>query len=33
MTTQAQPQKQDDRNVTVVVTPRKVRPVLIPVHL
>ncbi|MEM5385969.1 hypothetical protein VSR68_20545 [Paraburkholderia phymatum] len=32
---QAQPQtdRQDDRKVTVVVKPRKARPVLIPVHL
>ncbi|SEK07698.1 hypothetical protein [Paraburkholderia diazotrophica] len=32
---QAQPQTdpQDDRKVTVVVKPRKARPVLIPVHL
>lgn len=40
MTTQAQVQpqqqsqgKQEDRKITVVVKPRKARPVLIPVHL
>jgi hypothetical protein len=30
---QAQADKQDDKKVTVVVRPRKARPVLIPVHL
>ncbi|WP_160111824.1 hypothetical protein [Paraburkholderia piptadeniae] len=31
--TQSQTDRQDDRKVTVVVKPRKARPVLIPVHL
>jgi hypothetical protein len=30
---QAQADKQDDKQVTVVIRPRKARPVLIPVHL
>ena len=30
---QSQTERQDDRKITVVVKPRKARPVLIPVHL
>jgi hypothetical protein len=31
--TQSQTARQEDRKITVVVKPRKARPVLIPVHL
>jgi hypothetical protein len=30
---QSQTERQDDKKITVVVKPRKARPVLIPVHL